>query len=131
MQFCVLLQTHKKGDAMKASTKASEASGARPAVSMVAGAGQLRALMWKREGHWQFAIVREDPISGEVGALLTPSDIGDLAVLTSVIATALNEYGQLDDVDLGDDLGCLGHDLARLLGVVPTRLERFPKAIVQ
>ena len=117
---------------MKASTKASETSGTSPkAVQIVAGAGQLRAVMSKRSGRWQLAILREDSQTGEVGSLLGPADIEDLAVLTALIATALHEHAELDDVGLSDDLGCLGHELARMLGIGPSRSEYFPKPTVQ
>ena len=117
---------------MKASTKASETSGTSPkAVHIVAGAGQLRAVMWKRNGHWQLAILREDSQTGEVGGLLGPADIEDLAALTAIIAQSMHDYANLDDVGLSDDLGCLGHELARMLGIGPARTEHFSKPTVQ
>lgn len=116
---------------MKASTKANETSSAPSVVGMVVGARNLKAVMWKREGQWQLAIVREGAESGEIGALLNPSDIEDLAVLTALIAKALHEHAELDDTSLSDDLGCLGHELARMLGIAPADSEDFPKPTVQ
>lgn len=117
---------------MKASTKASETSGTSPkAVQIVASAGQLRAVMWKRNGHWQLAILREDTQTGEVGGLLGPADIEDLTALTAIIAQALHDYANLDDVGLSDDLGCLAHHLAKVLGIEPARSEHFSKPTVQ
>ena len=117
---------------MKASTKAIETS--RPgtrAVRILAGAGNLRAMLWKPNGRWRVAIVREDAVTGEVSDLLTPEDIVSLAELTTLIALTLNEHAKLDDVGLSDDLGCLGHHLAKTLGIKLESTEILKKPTIQ
>lgn len=117
---------------MKASTKANETSRPKPRpIQILAGAGNLRAMMWKKNGRWKVAIVREDPATGKVGELLTPADIVSLAELTTLIAQALHDHADLDDVELSDDLGCLGHNLAKLLGIAMQCTESDATSTIQ
>jgi hypothetical protein len=118
--------------AMKETTNANEMDRtvSEPAKILV-GAGQLRALMWKPKGRWQVAIVREDEASGKVGNVLNPEDIISLAELATLIAQALYDHADLGDAGLSDDLGCLGHDLAKTLGLELESTEIVKKPTMQ
>lgn len=117
---------------MKASTNANGTKGpdVRP-VKMLAVAGNLRALMWKPNGCWQVAIVREDAVTGEVSDVVSPADIINLAELATMIAQALHDHADLEDVELSDDLGCLGHNMARTLGLKLEFSKYFTNPTVQ
>lgn len=116
---------------MKASTKANEMNRSDTrAVRILAGAGNLRAMLWKPKDRWRVAILREDAMTGELSDLLTPEDIVSLAELTALIALTLNEHAKLD-VGLSDDLGCLGHHLAKILGIKLESTEIVKKPTMQ
>jgi len=122
---------HNYGDAMKASTKANETRPDQTAVKILAGAGQLRAMMWKPEERWQVAIIREDADTGNLSDVLDPEDIISLAELATLIAQALHDHADLGDAELSDDLGCLAHNLARTLGIKPVDSANSPKRTLQ
>ena len=117
---------------MNASTKAIEKSkpDAKP-VKILAAAGNLRAMLWKPNGRWKVAIVREDRVTGEISDLFSPDDIINLAELATLIAQALHVHADLDDVELSDDLGCLGHNLAKTLGITLEASEFVMKPTIQ
>lgn len=113
---------------MNASKKANETSRSKPA-RILAGVGNLRAMMWKSEERWKVAILREDPVTGEFDHLMTPDDIESLAELTTLIATALHEHADLD-AELIGDLGCLSHHLAQTLGMKKESCVFVPKSVM-
>ena len=116
---------------MKASTKANETRPDQTAVKILAGAGQLRAMMWKPGARWRVAIIREDADTGNLSDVLDPEDIISLAELATLIAQALHDHADLGDAELSDDLGCLAHNLARTLGIKPVDSANSPKRTLQ
>jgi len=105
---------------MDASTKANNVT--QLARLITCEVGQLRALILQEaKDDWQLAIVRADEATGEFDLWIPASEVVSLAELVTLVASALHHNANLDE-SLSDDLGCLSHDLAGVLGFEPPAL---------